>query len=155
VTHRSHASRYLGQERRQARPSPLKILLAITAIAGIAYATLCPISMRPHLATADEERFGAYFVLGFMLFLAAPRRRATVTFLVFAIAFAFEAGQLLIPGRDARLSDALVKALGGDVGAQAGFSMFALRRFIDKHVNQSRTGRQSVHRGLRRQVNHN
>ena len=122
--------RYVGPERRIAKPSPAMIALALLGLAGIVYATLCPIGMRPHLASADEERFGAYFVLGLLMAFAAPRRRWAVTLLVMSIAIGLEAGQLLIPGRDARISDALVKAVGGGLGAQSYFTTFAARRLL-------------------------
>jgi hypothetical protein len=44
---------------------------------------------------------------------AFPRRANLVVFAVAAIACALEAGQLLVPGRDAVFSDACVKAMGG------------------------------------------
>ena len=126
--------RYVGPERRIAKPSPAMIVLALLGLAGITYATLCPIGMRPHLASADEERFGAYFVLGLLLAFAAPRRRWTVTVFVVAVAIGLEAGQLLIPGRDARVHDALVKAVGGGLGAQSYFAVFALKRLLGRTV---------------------
>jgi hypothetical protein len=131
---KQHFNRYVGPERRTAKPSPATIALALAALAAIAYATLCPIGMRPHLASADEERFGAYFVLGFLLALAAPRRRWAVTLLVVAVAIGLEAGQLLIPGRDGRVWDAFVKAVGGGLGAQTYFTAFALKRFVSRQV---------------------
>ena len=52
-------SRYSGPERRIAKPSPTLICLAVMGVAAIAFVTLCPINLRPHFASADEERFGA------------------------------------------------------------------------------------------------
>ena len=121
--------RYAGPERRIAKPSLMLIGLSAAAVCGIAYATLCPIGMRPHLASADEERFGAYFVMGALVAMAAPRRWLSITLFVAAVAAGLEAGQLLIPGRDARVGDALVKMAGGVLGAQAVFCSFAVRRF--------------------------
>jgi VanZ family protein len=114
------------------------VLLALMLVGGIAYATLCPIGMRPHLASADEERFGAYFVMGGVVALAFPRRWLSVTLFVAVLAVSLEAGQLLIPGRDARVSDALVKTLGGVLGAQTGFGSFAARRLIARLVQKRR-----------------
>ncbi len=129
-----------GRERRISRPSPGMVLLALFLVGGIAYATLCPIGMRPHLASANQERFGAYFIMGLVVALAFPRRWLTVSLFVALVAIGLEAGQLLIPGRDARVADALVKMLGGVVGAQAGFGSFAARRLLKRLLEARRAG---------------
>ena len=125
---RSRRRRYAGPERRLAKPSPLAIGLAALVFAGIAFATLCPQSMRPHLGDADVERFGAYVLLGACASLAFPRRGSLVVFAVAIAAFGLEAGQLLVPGRDAVFSDACVKAMGGVWGCFAAQSSYALKR---------------------------
>jgi len=119
---------YMGANRRFSKPSPMLIALAVLGIAGITYATLCPLGMRPHFANADEERFGAYFVLGFALALAAPRRWVSTSLFVAALAIGLEASQLFIPGRDARVTDALVKVLGGVFGSGAGHAIHPAKR---------------------------
>jgi VanZ family protein len=106
----------------------LALAATALALAGIGFATLCPPELRPHLAGADQERFGAYVVLGVFAALAYPRRANAVVFAVAAIAFALEAGQLLVPGRDAGFSDACVKAVGGLWGVFAVQSGYAIRR---------------------------
>ena len=121
---------YIGPNRRLAKPSPLLVGLVVLGVAGIAYATLCPISLRPHLASANQERFGAYFVLGILIALAAGRRWMAATAFVVVLACGLEAAQLLVPGRDATVSDALVKALGGVFGSTAGQFIFPLGRLI-------------------------
>jgi hypothetical protein len=120
----SHA----GGERRRRRPSVRALTAAALALAGIAFATLCPPGLRPHLASADAERFGAYVVLGVCAAMAFPRRANGVVFAVAFVAFALEAGQLLIPGRDAVFSDACVKAMGGIFGVFAAQSSYAIKR---------------------------
>jgi VanZ family protein len=62
--------------------------------------------------------------------LAFPRRRLAVITGVLVLACALEAAQLLIPGRDGRVVDATVKALGGIVGASAGYGVYPLRRLL-------------------------
>ncbi|WP_394761011.1 VanZ family protein [Phenylobacterium sp.] len=121
---------WTGPDRRLARPSPVVVGLAVLGAAAIAFVTFCPIGMRPHLASPDAERFAAFFVLGGLIALAAGRRWVSATVAVVALAFAFEAGQLIIPGRDAMLSDAIVKALGGVCGCAVGQAFFALRRLV-------------------------
>ncbi len=117
-------------ERRVHRPSSAVVITAVAGLAGIVFATLCPIGMRPHFASPNIERFGAYFVLGVLLSLAFPRRRLAVITGVLVLACGLEAAQLLIPGRDGRVSDATVKALGGIVGASAGYGIYPLRRLL-------------------------
>ena len=115
-------------ERRVYRPSPILLLAAFLGFAGITFATLCPIGMRPHFASANVERFGAYFVLGGIFSFAFPRRRLTVVLGVLTLACGLEAAQLLIPGRDGRFEDATVKAFGGVMGACAGYAIYPLKR---------------------------
>ncbi len=121
---------YAGPERRRARPSPLMIALAAGGVAAVAFATLCPIGLRPHLAGANQERFGAYLLLGVLVGLAAQRRWLMGTTVVVALAFGLEAAQHLAPGRHAVLSDAAVKALGGAFGAASVEFSFSLRRLV-------------------------
>jgi hypothetical protein len=117
-------------ERRRAQPSVLLIALAILSAEVIGFVTLCPISLRPHLWSANQERFVAYFVVGALVALAAQRRRLGALALVLFLAFGLEAAQRLIPGRHAMLSDATVKALGGVLGCAAAQISFPLRRLL-------------------------
>jgi len=119
---------HAGPERRVARPSPSRIGLAALAVAAIAFVTLCPIGLRPHLASGDEERFAAFLALGVLAGRAAGRRGLVATAAVVLLAFGLEGAQGLAPGRHAALSDALVKALGGVVGAAAAQLAYPLMR---------------------------
>jgi VanZ family protein len=94
--------------------------LAGAVFCAIAFATLCPQSLRPHLGPADIERFGAYMALGLCVACALPRRPLPVMAIVVVAAFGLEAAQRLVPGRDAHLNDAMVKATGGLCGAILG-----------------------------------
>jgi hypothetical protein len=127
-------SRYSGPERRTTKPSPALLGLAALGVAAIAFVTLCPINLRPHFASADEERFGAYLALGLIASQAAPRRSGLVLSLLVLLAFGLEAAQTLIPGRDGRFADACVKATGGVVGAQLGFMSYAARRWLQRNL---------------------
>jgi hypothetical protein len=126
----SSNAKYSGVERRKPKINPMFAGLAGLGILAIAYATLCPIGLRPHLASANTERFGAYFVLGFIAALAAPRRISVISVLIVLLAFGLEAAQLIIPSRDAALNDAIVKGFGGMVGAQCGVMTFSARRWL-------------------------
>ncbi len=117
-------------ERRRAKPSVLLIALAILSAEVIGLATLCPISLRPHLWSANHERFVAYFGLGALIALAAQRRWLGALALTVFLAFGLEAAQRLVPGRHAMLSDATVKALGGVLGCAAAQLAFPLRRLL-------------------------
>lgn len=119
---------YSGPNRRFAKPSPLVVGLAALAVCGIAFATLCPIELRPRMAEPDAERFAAFFGLGGLIALAAGRRWIGATAAVMLLAFGFEAAQLVVPGRDAMLSDAIIKAMGGVCGSAAAQAVFAARR---------------------------
>jgi hypothetical protein len=129
---------YVGPERRTTKPPVALIFLSLMAVAAIAYATLCPIGLRPHLATADQERFGAYLVLGFLLSFTLPRRWAAVSVLVVLLACGLEAGQLLVPGRDAHVHDALVKSLGGVAGVSLGCSVYRLKRLVARALEAAK-----------------
>lgn len=125
--------RYQGPERRVAKPWLPAVGLSLLVFVAIAFATLCPPELRPHLAGADEERFGAYFLLGGCMAFALPRRTSAVILVIALVAFGLEAGQLLVPGRDAALPDACVKAMGGVWGAFAARSSYSLRRTLSAH----------------------
>ena len=119
-----------GRERRRAKPSKAVIATALLGAAAIAFVTLCPIGLRPHLASANLERFGAYLAVGFLVSRAAGRQAMGATVVIMALAFGLEAAQRLAPGRHAVLADAVVKAFGG-VSGVAGYQMlFPLRRLI-------------------------
>ena len=121
---------YAEPERRRARPSPRWIGQAAASLAPLAFLPLCPIGLRPHLASADAERFAAFLVLGALMSLAAGRRGLAATAAAVLLAFGLEFAQELAPGRHAALSDALVKALGGVVGAAGAQLTFPLRRWL-------------------------
>ena len=121
---------YAGPERRRARPSPVVVSLAVTTFAGIVFATLCPIGLRPHLGSADVERFGAWFALGTLVQLAAGRRATSAMVVVALAAIGLEYAQYLAPTRHAQLSDAMIKMLGGVCGGVAGQLMFPVKRWL-------------------------
>jgi len=121
---------YARLERRRARPSPLMIALALAGVAAIVFVTVCPIALRPHVANANLERFGAYVLLGGLIARARGRAWVSAAALVVVLAFALEAAQALAPERHAVAADAMVKAVGGLAGVAAREGLFALRRLI-------------------------
>jgi hypothetical protein len=121
---------YAGRDRRRAKPSKAAIAAAALGVAGVAFVTLCPIWLRPHLAGANLERLAAFGVLGMLVSRAAGRRALVATAAVIILAFGLEAAQRFAPGRHAHLADAVVKAFGGVSGVAGHQLMFALRRLI-------------------------
>ena len=118
------------RERRDARPSKAVVAAAGLAIAAIAFVTLCPIGLRPHLGNAEVERLVAFAVLGAMISRAAGRDAMGATGAVMLLAFGLEAAQQFAPGRHPHLADAVVKAFGGVSGVAAYQFIFPLRRMI-------------------------
>jgi hypothetical protein len=84
--------------------------------AAIVVMTLGPVGLRPQFGHPSMERFAAYLALGATFSLAYPRHRAWVALAVVSAAFGLELGQLLVPGRDARVLDAMAKAFGAVSG---------------------------------------
>ena len=103
---------------------------AWVVFACIAFVTLSPIGLRPKIADPTLERFAAFAVLGLLLGMAYPSRRALFAALIIAAAVALEFLQLFIPDRDAVFVEMLVKAAGGLVGV--GFAVILSRVFPRK-----------------------
>ena len=121
-----------GLNRRFARPSPIIVGLALLSAGAIAFATLCPIGMRPHVLPANGERFLAYALLGALVSRASGRRWLLATAIVVFVALGLEAAQWLVPGRDAAMADAMVKALGGVLGSGAAQLVYPIRRLVTR-----------------------
>jgi VanZ family protein len=105
-------------------------LAAWLCVGLIVYATLVPLGMRPTAGEVgpDYERFAAYAVTSALMVLAYPRHPVRVGLMIVAIAVILEISQLAVPGRDARIADALVKVMGGLSGLV--LSLF-LRRLMN------------------------
>jgi VanZ family protein len=89
---------------------------AWATVGYIAFVTLSPIELRPHVAAVNYERFFAYFLAGILLAVAYPRRLISFTGFIVLVAVVLEMFQQLVPGRHAHLTDALTKASGGLAG---------------------------------------
>ncbi len=94
----------------------LSRLAAIVLFLVIAFSTLSPIGLRPHIGDANMERAAAYLLFGITLAMGFPDHIRRCTIIVIGVAGLLEALQLIDPGRHARLHDALVKALAGIAG---------------------------------------
>ena len=94
----------------------LAIVVGWMAVLTIVFATLSPIGLRPKTGHPDLERFGAFFLAGACFAIGYPRFRRWASLAIVVGAAMLEAGQLLVPGRDAHVHDAIVKIIGGIVG---------------------------------------
>lgn len=92
------------------------VVLGWLALAAIVFSTLSPLHLRPRTGHPDLERFAAFFLAGACFAWAYPRRWRLVLFAVVVVAGLLEAAQLLVPGRDAHVHDAVIKAVGGAAG---------------------------------------
>lgn len=97
-------------------------------LAFIAYATLCPIGLRPEFSDAHFEHFGAFAVWGLIFAVAYPRHLGLVVLIVVGSALALELMQLLTPDRHGRIIDASIKAAGGLLGVGIGRLVYAVIR---------------------------
>ncbi|UGV25072.1 VanZ family protein [Rhodopseudomonas boonkerdii] len=93
------------------------IILAWLMLLAIAFATLSPIGLRPHLGDVSGERFLAFAALALLFGMAYPRHLWLVAFMVGGVAVGLEVLQHLTPDRHGRVPDALVKLSGGFAGA--------------------------------------
>jgi len=109
---------------RAALESPVR-LAAFATLGVIAYATLCPLELRPSLGQPNWERFIAYALAGFLFVLAYPKRGGFVALGLVCAAVSLELGQYIDPSRHPRLADAAIKSLGAVSGAAA--SLIATR----------------------------
>lgn len=102
----------------------LGTLLRIAAwlcLAGIAFATLSPIGLRPTTGLSPSiERFVAFAMVGALFAAAYPRYILFAALIVLGAAVLFELLQLLEASRHGRLFDASVKIAGGAIGLAAG-----------------------------------
>ena len=94
----------------------LALVVAWSLAVAIVVMTLGPVGLRPQLGHPSMERFAAYIALGAAYSVAYPRHRPWVALAVVCGALGLEFGQLFVPGRDARIPDAMVKAAGAVSG---------------------------------------
>ena len=109
----------------------LRTLLRVVAwllLAGLVFATLSPIDMRPNspLPTGAERAF-ALMLVGFVFAVAYPRRILLVAALVLGSTMLLELLQLMSPSRHGRLVDVAVKLTGAGVGLALGWLLVRLR----------------------------
>ncbi len=112
-------------------------ILAWGGLGFIAFATLSPIGLRPHIASTGLEHVGAFALLALFLGFAYPRRPLRLALFLAGAACALEALQLVLPDRHARWIDLGVKLAGAGLGL---FLAVALTRAIDRLLPPRRAG---------------
>ena len=104
----------------------LAAILGWLILAAIAFSTFSPIQLRPQTGHVVLERVLAFAALGAAFGVGYPRRLALAAGVTVLAAIGLEAGQLLIPGRHARLIDAGEKLAGGMIGLAIAAAALAL-----------------------------
>ena len=105
-------------------PSTLLRVGAWVVLAGIVFATLSPIGLRPVTPEPPNvERAAAFLLFGLLFALAYPKRLWLVIASIVVVAVGLEALQLLAATRHARIADVGVKLLGGGVGLALGAAL--------------------------------
>lgn len=108
-------------------------VLAWLVLGVIAFSTLSPLGMRPHLgALVHVERFGAFALMGFLFGVIHPRRVGLVALCVVAVAVGLELMQTLAFDRHARIADFAVKAVGGLAGTAAAWFCTRNRPLVER-----------------------
>jgi VanZ family protein len=106
--------------------------LAWLLLAGLIFATLSPINLRPiSPLPTQSERALALALVGFVFALAYPRRIMLVAAIVLGSTVLLELLQLASPSRHGRVLDVAVKLAGGGGGLLAGWLLMRLRRRPD------------------------
>lgn len=131
---------------RRSRRLPWRVMGAVVMLLALIVAlTVCPVKYRPSSGIAHLDRAAAYATLGFFIALTCRRRPGVAVTATLALAFGLEAVQLLVPGRDARVEDACVKAAGGVAGAVAAYAMYPARRWLQRRLHPLQI--EHAHRG--------
>lgn len=111
--------------------TPARVLRSIAwlLLAGLIFATLSPIELRPTspLPTGFERAF-AFLLIGLVFALAYPRRIVWISVLVLGSTVLLELLQLASFTRHGRFVDVAVKLAGASAGLVAGWIFLRLRR---------------------------
>lgn len=115
------------------RPSlSASIVVAWTLLALVIIITVVPVEYRPvTMLPLKVERGLGFAVLAAAFVLAYPRHFLVVIGGLSVAAFAIELLQYLIPSRDPRLLDALVKAAGAVLGGTLAKLFVSQRRKVE------------------------
>ncbi|WP_398481794.1 VanZ family protein [Tardiphaga sp.] len=106
------------------------IILAWSALLAVAFATLSPIGLRPHVGNVSGERFWAFALVGLLFGIAYPRHLWLVTLMVGGAAVGLEVLQHLTPDRHGQVPDALIKLAGALSGTGLAYVLIGTMRKI-------------------------
>ncbi|HEY0219329.1 MAG TPA: VanZ family protein [Afipia sp.] len=95
------------------------VAIAWSCLAFIAFATLSPIGLRPHLASAHREYLAAFGALSLLFGLAYPRKPILILVLIVCAAAILETLQVLTIDRHPRVLDFVFKTMGAVCGSLA------------------------------------
>lgn len=95
------------------------IAIAWCCLAFIAFATLSPIGLRPHLASAHREYLVAFAALSLLFSLVYPSRPILILALIVCAAAILETLQVLTIDRHPRILDFVFKSMGAVCGSVA------------------------------------
>ena len=102
-------------------------------MAGLVFATLSPIGMRPVSGTSvGLERFGAFALIGCLFAFGYRKHPVRLLALVILVAAGLEALQLIEATRHGRMTDLVVKVAGAGVGVAMGSVLAALNAVRQK-----------------------
>lgn len=93
--------------------------IAWSCLAFIAFATLSPIGLRPHLASAHREYLAAFAAVSLLFSLIYPSRPILILALIVCAAAFLETLQVLTIDRHARVADFVFKTMGAVCGSLA------------------------------------
>jgi predicted signal transduction protein with EAL and GGDEF domain len=97
------------------------VMLPWFSLAVAAFATLCPIAVRPHISNNSYiEHFSAFAIIGLLFCLTYPRQTFLISVVVLGSATLLEIMQFLTHDRHGRISDLEFKLAGAIVGIAAG-----------------------------------
>ena len=93
----------------------------ILVLLATVYASWSPPGLRPVTNfSVGWEHIAAFGLIGASWGFAFPRRALQVVLVIVVIALILEAGQMVVPGRHARLIDVATKIAGGGAGVILG-----------------------------------
>ena len=110
------------------------VIAAWSVLTALVLVTLAPITLRPHVAPAQLERFGAFGLVAVLFGLAYPGALLRMMLMLVGAAVLLEVGQLATTSRHFGVIDIAAKLTGIGVGALCAALLNSLgiwRRWVD------------------------
>lgn len=106
-------------------------VLAWSCLAFIIFATLSPIGLRPHFATAHREHLLAFATVSLIFSLLYPRRPIAVLAFIVCAAVMLEMLQIFTVDRHPRVIDLAFKTIGAVCGSLLALVLRRLKTVLD------------------------